>query len=113
MESYLAEPSDCYCVHPRTLCSLLHGAFDRFPVFRENGHTLIRGLAGQPGKHEPTDLVFNPHLSLDGTITNPTVAGDYDQVLLTDNLQPEFILATPRDIGDCGVARIEHLGLLL
>ena len=57
--------------------------------------------------------MFNPHLSLDGTITNPTVAGDYNQILLTDNLQPDLVLATPRDIGDCGVARIEQLGLIL
>ncbi len=100
MEPNLAEPSNCYCVHPRTLCSLLCGTFDSFPVFCENVHALIRGLAGQPGQHESSDLMFNPHLSLDGTITNPTVAGDYNQVLLTDNLQPDLILATPRDIGD-------------
>ena len=61
------------------------------PVFCENIHTLIGGLAGCPGKHETSDLMLYPHPFLNRTATNTTVASDHYQVSLTNNPQPVLV----------------------
>jgi len=71
---------------------------------------LSRGrLAAPAGEYEAAHVVFHPEALFDGSVADPLISGDHDEVKGRDDGKPFIIERAPGDLGKLDMSRVDNV----
>ena len=73
------------------------------------GSAIHGRLAALAGEHEAAHVVFHPEALLDGSVADPLISGDHDEVKGRDDGKPFIIERAPGDLGELDMSRVDNV----